>query len=76
MSELSTLPTYEMNNFSRWVVKETLAYFENPDVQVRFEKWKRERDAQTNSQEGGNEVWKNHITENYGGCPMLFQYLH
>ena len=53
MSELSTLPTYEMNNFSRWVVKETLAYFENPDVQARFEKWKRERDAQTNSQEGG-----------------------
>ena len=50
MDGIATLPTYEMNNFSRWVVKETLAYFENPDVQVRFEKWKRERDARTISQ--------------------------
>ena len=45
MSELSTLPAFEMNNFSRWVVKQTLKYFENPDVQARFEKWKKEKDA-------------------------------
>ena len=40
---ISTLPTYEMNNFSRWVANATLAYFENPEVQARFEKWKAER---------------------------------
>lgn len=43
-TEVSTLPTYEMNSFSRWVVNSTLAYFENPDVQARFEKWKAERE--------------------------------
>ena len=51
MAEISTLPTYEMNSFSRWVANATLAYFENPDVQARFEKWKMER-------EGGNENGK------------------
>lgn len=51
MAEISTLPTYEMNSFARWVANATLAYFENPDVQARFEKWKKER-------EGGNEDGK------------------
>lgn len=46
MDGISTLPTFEMNNFSRWVVKETLAYFEKPDVQARFEKWKKEKEVQ------------------------------
>ena len=43
MAEISTLPTYEINSFSRWVANATLAYFENPNVQARFEKWKTER---------------------------------
>ena len=43
MAEISTLPTYEMNSFARWVANATLAYFENPDVQARFEQWKAER---------------------------------
>lgn len=46
MASITTLPTYEKNSFSRWVANATLAYFENPDVQERFEKWKSERDAQ------------------------------
>ena len=45
MAEISTLPTYEMNSFSRWVANATLAYFENPDVQERFEKLKKEREG-------------------------------
>ena len=40
---ISSLPTYEMNNFSRWVANATMAYFEDADVQARFEKWKAER---------------------------------
>ena len=51
MTDISTLPTYEMNSFARWVAKATLKYFENPDVQERFEKWKKEK-------EGGNEDGK------------------
>lgn len=51
MAGISTLPTYETNSFARWVANATLAYFENPDVQARFEKWKMERDAQKMSKE-------------------------
>ena len=51
MDGILTLPPYELNNFSRWLAKSTLEYFENPDVQVRFEKWKKEKDAQNNLQE-------------------------
>ena len=43
MNELSTLPTYEAKSFMLWVAKATEAYFENPDVKERFEKWKKER---------------------------------
>lgn len=51
MADISTLPTYELNSFSRWVSNATLSYFENPDVQERFKKWKQERDAQANLNE-------------------------
>ena len=44
MEEISTLPTYEMNSFARWVAKATLAYFENPDVQALFEEWKKAKE--------------------------------
>lgn len=40
---ISTLPTFEANSFCRWVANATLAYFENPEVQARFEQWKKER---------------------------------
>lgn len=46
MAEISTLPTYEMNSFARWVANATLAYFENPDVQARFEEWKKKREEE------------------------------
>lgn len=45
MSTLSTLPTYDINNFARWVADATERYFENPDVKRRFEKWKREKES-------------------------------
>lgn len=54
MSDISTLPAFEQRNFARWVYQSTLAYFENPDVQARFEKWKEEKDAQSMLQ-GGDE---------------------
>ena len=44
MSELSTMPTYEINSFALWVAKATEAYFENPDVKKRFEEWKKEKE--------------------------------
>lgn len=45
MSELSTMPEYELRRFARWVAEATEAYFENPDVKERFEKWKKERES-------------------------------
>lgn len=44
MSELSTMPTYELNRFALWVAKATEAYFQDPDVQRRFEEWKKEKE--------------------------------
>ena len=44
MSELSTMPEYEIRSFSRWLAKATEAYFKDPDVQRRFEEWKKERE--------------------------------
>ena len=43
MAAISTLPTYEINSFARWVAEATEQYFENPDVKRRFEEWKKER---------------------------------
>ena len=43
MTPITTLPSYELNSFARWVANATEAYFENPDVQKRFEAWKLER---------------------------------
>ena len=43
MSAINTLPTYEAKSFMSWVAEATQAYFENPDVKERFEKWKKER---------------------------------
>lgn len=44
MSELSTMPTYDLNRFALWVAKATEAYFQDPDVQKRFEEWKKEKE--------------------------------
>lgn len=43
---ITTLPTFEKNSFARWVADATERYFENPDVQKRFEKWKSEKAVQ------------------------------
>ncbi len=45
MSELSTMPTYELNRFALWVAEATEAYFQNPEVKRRFEEWKKERES-------------------------------
>ena len=42
---IATLPEAEAKNFYRWVAKAAEKYFEDPEVQRRFEEWKRERDA-------------------------------
>lgn len=54
MSPISTLPTYEAESFSRWLVKATESYFENPDVKKRFNAWRkeRERNADRKADEG------------------------
>lgn len=56
MAKISTLPIFELNSFSRWVANATLAYFESPDVQARFEKWKMERDTQERKEENGKRM--------------------
>ena len=45
MSELSTMPTYELNHFTLWIAKATEAYFQDPDVKRRYEEWQKEREA-------------------------------
>lgn len=44
MADLSTMPTYELNNFARWLAKATEAYFNDPDVKRRFEAWQKEQE--------------------------------
>ena len=44
MSAIQTVPKREMKSFCRWVAQATEKYFENPEVQKRFEAWKKERD--------------------------------
>lgn len=44
MADLSTMPTYELNNFARWLAKATEAYFNDPDVKIRFEAWQKEQE--------------------------------
>lgn len=48
MASISTLPTYEINSFARWVAEATERYFENPDVKRRFEEWKIEKESVSN----------------------------
>ena len=42
---IATLPEAEAKNFYRWVAKAAEKYFEDPEVQRRFEEWKKERDT-------------------------------
>ena len=45
MADLSTMPTYELNHFARWLAEMTEAYFENPDVKRRYEEWEKEQES-------------------------------
>jgi hypothetical protein len=44
MSELSSMPTWEMNRFALWAAKAAMAYLEDPEVKKRFDEWKKERE--------------------------------
>ena len=48
MPTISTMPSFEMRRFARWLARATEQYFENPDVKSRFEKWKAEKEKMTN----------------------------
>ena len=41
---------FEFRHFMRWLAKATEKYFEDPEVQKRFEEWKKERDAKENEE--------------------------
>ena len=43
METISTLPPYEARSFALWVARMTEEYFKNPDVQRRFEEWRKEQ---------------------------------
>lgn len=46
MADITTLPEYEADYFSRWLIKSTLKYFEDPEVKRRFEEWKKSRERE------------------------------
>ena len=54
MNEIETLPAYELKSFLRWVARATEKYFEDPEVQRRFEIWQKERAEKQAQQEGGD----------------------
>lgn len=49
MYDIKTLPTYEGRSFARWLARTVEKYFEDPDVQRRFEEWQKEKE-QNNGQ--------------------------
>lgn len=54
MNEIETLPAYELKSFLRWVARATEKYFEDPEVQRRFESWQKERAEKQAQQKGGD----------------------
>ena len=44
MYDIRDLPEFETNYFMRWVAKATKKYFEDPDVQRRFDEWMAEKE--------------------------------
>lgn len=49
--DISTLPECEMRYFLRRLIRSVEKYFEDPEVQRRFEEWKRERELNACSSE-------------------------
>ena len=43
MSEISTLPEYELNHFALWVARAAEKYFNDPENKRRLEEWKKEK---------------------------------
>jgi len=52
MSELSTMPAYEINSFARWVAKATEIFFENSENKKRFLEWKEKRMREAMNEKG------------------------
>lgn len=41
MNVMETLPAYETWSYSKWIAEATEAYFKDPNVQRRFEEWRK-----------------------------------
>lgn len=48
INPMDTLPAFKAKSFYRWVARTVDKYFENPEVQRRYEIWKAERDKEEN----------------------------
>ena len=46
---IKTLPNCEMSSFAKWIAKATEQYFKNPDVQRRFEEWKKQEQQKSSN---------------------------
>lgn len=55
MAAIQTLPKGDMDSFARWVVKATIAYFDDPDTKRRFEEWKKGRELNAHDKTGGQK---------------------
>lgn len=42
--DVRTLPEWEFNSLARWIGRACEKYFEDPEVQKRFEEWKKQRE--------------------------------
>lgn len=49
MSELSTVPGYELDWFSRKLIKMMDKFFEDPDNKKRFEEWERQENKKNDT---------------------------
>lgn len=42
--DIKTLPTWELNNFYKYIAKATEEYMKDPENKRRFEIWKKDKD--------------------------------
>ena len=49
MSELSTVPGYELGYFARKIAKMMDSFYENPENEKRFEEWERQENAKNDT---------------------------
>ena len=44
MSEIRTLPKWELENFCKYIAEATEKYMQDPENKKRFEEWKKDKD--------------------------------